>query len=309
MIKAITKIHTLEEVCVQNLTTDVCNIFIRFLEPMQKNNPHYLVRAGFNLLLADSFPSVRRKFLGFINILSILEDLASKEKGFALIKVHPMITHIGNDIDVFVSKANFKKIVQIVASRNFKVLKTREKFRKKGITLRDPHSGLELDLYVWIGWRGLKALEVSDVNHLAMPSVVLVDDGYRFKVPVADLRLDATIQAIHIYESQGFIKLSDMLKFLLIFKSLHNNLDVGQNYFNIARLYALLIKDLASKKTILFKQGLCNPNFAHLLLTHLEVLMNNAIKCKECKGSLSSISSYYYQFKQIVIDFARFLMH
>jgi len=280
----------------------------RFLELKWQNDPRYLVRAGFNLLLADSVPSVRRKFRGFINILSILEDFASKEEGFALIKVHPMITYIGNDVDVLVSKANLERIMRVVTSKNLKVLKSKEKFRKKGITLRDPDSGLELDLYLWIGWRGIKALEVNDVNCLAAPAIILVDEGYRFRVPIVDVRLDAIIQAIHIYESQDFIRLSDVLKFLLMFKLLRNDLDVGRSYFNATRLHAFLIKDLADKITILFRQGLCNPNFVHLLLTHLELLMNNIIECEECKGSLSSIISYYYQLKHIVGDYIRFLM-
>jgi len=308
MIKVVTKIRTLEEACVQSLTTDVCKIFIRFLELMQENDPHYLVRAGFNLLLADNVPGVRRKLWGFVNILSILEDLAPKEEGFALIKVHPMITHIGNDVDVFVSKASLKGIIRIIASRGLKVLKTKGRF-KKGITIRDPNSGLELDLYVWMGWRGLKALEVNDINYLTTLSVILVDEEHRFKVPVVDLRLDTVIQAVHIYESQGFIRLSDALKFLLMFKSLHNDLDVGRSYFNVARLHAFLIKDLTDKVTILFRQGLCEPKFAHLLSTHLELLMSNIIECKKCKSDLLSIISYYYQFEHIVKDFVRFLAH
>jgi len=79
----------------------------------QKNDPRYLVRAGFNLLLVDNIPSVRRKLWGFINILSILEDLASNES-FALIKVHPMMMRIGNDADVFISKASLERIMQVI---------------------------------------------------------------------------------------------------------------------------------------------------------------------------------------------------
>jgi len=148
MIKVVTKIRTLEEICMQSLSTDLCRMFTRFLESKQRSDPRYLVRAGFNLLLADSVPSVRRKLQGFVNILSVLEDLAAKEEGFALIKVHPMITHIGNDVDVFVSRASLKRIIQVIASSNLKVVKSKERFQKKGVTLRDSDSSLELDLYV-----------------------------------------------------------------------------------------------------------------------------------------------------------------
>jgi len=249
-----------------------------------------LEKVGFNLLLSSRLSNIKKKLICFTDVLHTLEDLRS-ETSFGLLKVQPIVTYIENDIDILVPRKNdLRKILSVLRAR--KHLKVFAKGFMKGITLYDIESHLKIDLYERIGWRGLYAVELESLNNHTVLEEILVSEDL-FKVPVIEAHLDLLTLVIHLYESSGFIRLSDVLKLLLLMKQVGGDVVDVHTYFNVKRLLSFLTQQLvdSSIREFLIK-GEVKLLPSHLFISHVEILLNNLIK----RGAkLPSLLSYYCQ--------------
>jgi hypothetical protein len=172
------------------------------------NDENYIKRAGLNLLLYQRNKLVQRKLHEFVEILKVLSSLPKED--YALIKVKPFITNIWNDVDVFVvTKDAIKQVLSLLKTQN-KVEEVTSKGRK-GITIYLKNNKIQIDVYTFIGWRGLKYVDLPGNNF----EEACIQGGHIHICNVSTLPLctDLLIQMLH-FIADSKTSLSDALKLL-----------------------------------------------------------------------------------------------
>ena len=254
----------------------------------RSNDWKYFENAKINLLLLHGNPKIRKKYIEFMEILKAVSLLP--QEGYALIKVHPFITHLGNDVDILVEKKNLEAVVKHL-SRELQVESIIRK-PEKGVTLLVNGMELQIDIYNEVGWRGLKVLDVSLASPTARRVVRLVN-GLEISVIREDI--DLAILIAHTFESEGWVTLGDLLKLLLL--SRMNMVAFAENagmYLNTRRLYSYLVAMLGNKDVIsnIFQCGRARIPVKYLMLTSVSTILANL------RAGRVDAKGYYWEVKR-----------
>ncbi|MGC8988376.1 hypothetical protein [Infirmifilum sp.] len=262
----------------------------------RSNDWKYFENAKINLLLLHGNPKIRKKYIEFMEILKAVSLLP--QEGYALIKVHPFITHLGNDVDILVEKKNLEAVVKHL-SRELQVESIIGK-SGKGVTLLLNDMELRVDIYNEVGWGGLKVLDVSLASPTTRRVVRLVNS---LEISVIREDIDLAILIAHIFESEGWVTLGDLLKLLLLNPTnMSASVESVKTYLNIGRLYSYLVAMLNNEDVIsnIFQYGKARIPIKYLLLTSVSTILANL------RARRVDMKGYYWEVKRPFLEVLRY---
>jgi len=248
----------------------------------------YFENAKINLILLHGNPKIRKRYNEFIEILKAISLLP--QEGYALIKVHPFITHLGNDVDILVEKKNLEAVVKHL-SRELQVESIIGK-SGKGVTLLLNDMELQVDIYNEVGWRGLKVLDISLANPTTRRVVRLVNS---LEISVIREDIDLAILIAHTFEGEGWVTLGDLLKLLLLNPmNMSASVENVKTYLNIGRLYSYLVAMLNNEDVIsnIFQYGKARIPIKYLLLTSVSTILANL------RAGRVNMRGYYWEIER-----------
>jgi len=195
------------------------------------------------------------------------------EDAYALIKVKPFIPNIWNDVDLLVRREDVHNILSVLK----KNLPIREILKGlKGLTIFLDNITLRIDLYYYIGWRGLEYINASILEAREAARVSL-PNGDHVEISTINTDIDLVIQLLHIYNN-GYLHLSDLLKFLCVggFKDLK---EWSLNNF-VKHTIRSFNKVVQNRKTIkqLFLCGKVKMPMSYETFFSLQVMFKNLLK-------------------------------
>jgi hypothetical protein len=258
----------------------------------RSNDWKYFENAKINLLLLHGNPKIRKKYIEFMEILKAISLLP--QEGYALIKVHPFITHLGNDVDILVEKKNLEAVVKHL-SRELQVESIIGK-SGKGVTLLLNDMELRVDIYNEVGWGGLKVLDVSLASPTTRRVVRLVNS---LEISVIREDIDLAILIAHIFESEGWVTLGDLLKLLLLNPTNRSvTVESVKTYLNIGRLYSYLVAMLNNEDVIsnIFQYGKARIPIKYLLLTSVSTILANL------RARRVDMKGYYWEVERLFLE-------
>ncbi|WP_434730815.1 hypothetical protein WLZ34_03940 [Thermogladius sp. KZ2Tp1] len=262
----------------------------------RSNDWKYFENAKINLLLLHGNPKIRKKYIEFMEILKAISLLP--QEGYALIKVHPFITHLGNDVDILVEKKNLEAVVKHL-SRELQVESIIGK-SGKGVTLLLNDMELQVDIYNEVGWRGLKVLDVSLASPTTRRVVRLVNS---LEISVIREDIDLAILIAHIFESEGWVTLGDLLKlFILNPMNMSASVENVKTYLNIGRFYSYLVAMLNNEDVIsnIFQYGKARIPIKYLLLTSVSTILANL------RARRVDMKGYYWEVERLFLEVLRY---
>ncbi len=254
----------------------------------RSNDWKYFENAKINLLLLHGNPKIRKKYIEFMEILKAVSLLPQED--YALIKVHPFVAHLGNDVDILVEKKNLEAVVKHL-SRELQVESIIGK-SGKGVTLLLNDMELQVDVYNEVGWRGLKVLDLSLANPTTRRVVRLVNS---LEISVIREDIDLAILIAHTFEGEGWVTLGDLLKLLLLNPmNMSASVENVKTYLNIGRLYSYLVAMLNNEDVIsnIFQYGKARIPIKYLLLTSVSTILANL------RAGRVNMRGYYWEIER-----------
>jgi len=275
----------------------IAESFGEYILRSARTNTSFAEDANINLLLTYSHDRIRRKLKDLERIFSFLANISStNDVSFAVIKMQPIITHVGNDIDVLVPVCKVKEFLATLKKAfMIKAVETHER-TSKGFkaTIHIHDIGLnQIEIYTYIGWYGYTFMELHPLENFYASATFVLGDKNIPGLAVIREPYSTYIDILHAVFGNRYITLSDVLKFILRFrwdymKSFNELLDEDTP---LVVRYAVktFMKALKSCLRELFARGRCFIPEHYMISFSFLSTANNIFK----KESLPDIATYW----------------
>jgi hypothetical protein len=177
-----------------------------------KLTKHLAEKGNINAVLIRLDETVREKLNDLERIVSLLSEM--KEVEFAILKMQPLITHLGNDVDVLIRAEDVKHFLQ----------RLKKKLRIRHVELRDStRRGFkatiylnnmklnQIDLYTYLGWCGYPFVPINELIRFCRTAILTLDDT-SFSVPVLSNLYALVVDILHAVFGNRCISLGDIVK-------------------------------------------------------------------------------------------------
>lgn len=182
---------------------------------LPKVTKQFAEEANINTILADSDNVVKEKLS---DLEKLFEFLAEVETEFTVLKMQPVITHLGNDIDLLMHSDYVKPFLRRLGKK-FKIWcielheGTRRGF-KATIHLANMRLS-QIEIYTYVGWYGYSFLPADHLNKFRKFAKFTLLDGTTLKLPILPYSYAFLVDVLHIVFGNGYISLGDIVKLLL----------------------------------------------------------------------------------------------
>lgn len=268
---------------------------------LEKKDYRYFELAELNMLLIYRNNKVRRKFGEFLEIVKAIHNMPPGS--YALIKVNPFISNLGYDVDLLVDKCYVAYLIRKL--KNFLPVKNVNGKLNKGFNIRIEGFETSIDIYTFIGWRGLKVLDTTycgkPLKYISEPRQL---SGHT--VFVINRDIDLLIQVAHLFESKGWMSLSDLLKMMILLADRDLCGDTKPAYNKYLKLYLnpweicagikLLLSDAMSRVEELISKGRIRIPLNQLALFSLPIIFYN-IK----EGNIN-FKGFYWEVERLFLE-------
>jgi len=175
----------------------------------------FIERGNINAILAETDREVKEKLQNFKRIIGFLSEI--KEMEFAVIKMQPIITHLGHDIDVLMKPEDIKPFLQRVREK-FQISHAElHEFTRRGFKITVYLSGMKLnqiEIYTYIGWYNYFFIPPEELLKFHKNAIFAFDD-VSFSTYVLSNIPAFIIDVLHIMFPNKYISLGDFIKILL----------------------------------------------------------------------------------------------
>jgi len=205
-----------------------------------KLTKHFVERGSINAILIELDKTVEKKFRDLKKIVGFLSKVMEME--FAIIKMQPIVTHLGTDIDLLIQAEDIKPFLRELKKR-FRIshVELHENTRK-GLKATVHLSGMKLgqiEMYTYLGWYGYSFISSEELIKFRKTAVFSFDDG-GFLIPVLPNLCAFIVDVMHaIFEK--YISLGDLIKILLLPES--NFTDNVEEYSLLDRREIIMVMD------------------------------------------------------------------
>jgi hypothetical protein len=258
-------------------------------------------KGNINTVLIEVDETVKEKLNDLERIISFLSEVES-EVEFAILKMQPIITHLGNDIDVLIRPKDVKHFLQRF-EKMFRIhhIELHENIRrgfKATIHLSDMKLN-QVELYTYLGWYGYFFIS-SDELLKSRQTAVFAFDNASFSVPVLSNTHAFIVDILHAVFGNRFISLGDLVKllsYLYLETSFADNAE-GNSFLNrreIVMAINCFVKSLRICLTDVLSSGRCYIPLRYLLHYSIISSLENFFINKEL-----SLDVYWKELRRIL---------
>jgi len=242
----------------------------------------FIERGNINAILAETDREVKEKLQDFKRIIGFLSEV--KEVEFAVIKMQPIITHLGYDIDVLMKPEDIRPFLQRVRKR-FQILHTElHEFTRRGFKVTIYLNGMKLnqiEIYTYIGWYNYFFISPEELLKFRKNAIFAFDDASFSTYVLSDLPA-FIIDVMHTMFPNKYISLGDFIKILLY---LERGFDLREYSLlggkEIIMAVNCLVKNLETCLKDILSFGRCYIPLQHTLLVSVVSTFKNFFINKE----------------------------
>jgi len=180
-----------------------------------KLTKHFAEKGNINAVLFRSDKTIKKKLSDLKVIISFLSEVKNIE--FVILKMQPMITHLGNDVDVLIRAKDVKPFLRELG-KGFQISHVElNDNTRRGFKATIYLSNMELskiDLYTYLGWIGY-FFASSDELIESRRTAIFAFNNASFPVPVLPNSYALMVDILHSVFGNGYISLGDIIKLLL----------------------------------------------------------------------------------------------
>ena len=258
-------------------------------------NKRFVERANINAILINSDNDIREKFHDFSKILDFLTEV---DLEFVILKAQPLITHLGNDIDLLMHMDQVKHFIRKL-EKKFRILRielhegTRRGF-KATIHLGNMKLN-QIEVYTYVGWYEYVFLPIEQVIKSYNLAKLILPNGAMYHLPLPSNFHSLAIDALHVMFGNRYISLGDLAKLL----SYPPNVDYPDYTVNgmlrTGNIIALFIKSLKEVLPEVLSKGYSYIPLRYILTLSSLASISNMFHNKEL-----NIKAYWWEFRRVL---------
>lgn len=264
------------------------------------NDEHFLINAKLNLLMLHKNYYIKQKYNDFLKIATIFSKI--RTVNYAIIKSQPMITHLGNDIDILMNRDDIPIMLNFLKKFfSIKRIDIHEQTLDKvkvTVYFKDMYLN-QLEIYTYIGWYGLRVFNSFNilVDNIKMKRLIFPEENITLVLKVLSEPADAMVQISHILVGERYLTLSDTLRLLLLHNDIKNYLNTvkDSSYLNLQLAYGMVLSLIKNRLSDLLLQGKTLIPFRGILPISYMISFNNFVKVRNYR-----ISTYYKELRRLL---------
>jgi len=262
---------------------------------LPKVTKKFVEKANINAILADSDNTVKGKIS---DLRKLLEFLAEVDIEFTILKMQPVITHLGNDIDLLMHSDYVKPFLR----------RLRKKFKTSCIEL---HEGTrrgfkatahlanmrlsQIEIYTYVGWYGYSFLPADHLNKFRRFAKFTLLDGTTLQLPILPYPYAFIVDVLHMIFANRYISLGDIAK-LLLYPSINYTICLeGIPSLMASNAISTFIRSLKECLTEILLNGRCYIPLRYTLSFSWLASVDNIFHNKEL-----DINTYWMELRRVL---------